>query len=96
MEYSWRLLRNLSDRTKGCWLAAGLSLFGASVFYVTTKATLNKIDYSGWIALALLHGHLGLETHPSSQLDKMGPWMVSITRSFPLVPFLELFDTSQD
>ncbi len=77
-------MRNLSDQTKDFWLAAGLSLFAAVVFYFTTKATLNNFDYTGQIASALLHGHLGLQTRPGSWLNEMVPWEGKYYSVFPL------------
>jgi hypothetical protein len=65
-------------------LAAGLSLFAAIAFYFTTKATLNNFDYTGRIASALLHGHLGLETRPGSWLNEMVPWEGKYYSVFPL------------
>lgn len=77
-------MRNVSDTTKEFWLAAGLSLFAALVFNFTTKATLNNFDYTGRIASALLHGHLGLETRPGSWLNEMVPWEGRYYSVFPL------------
>jgi hypothetical protein len=77
-------VRNLSDQTKDFWLAAGLSLFAAVVFYFTTKTTLNNFDYTGRIASALLHGHLGLQTRPGSWLNEMVPWEGKYYSVFPL------------
>jgi hypothetical protein len=51
-------VRNVSDKTKDFWLAAGLSLFAALVFGFTIKATLNECDYANRIASVLLQGHL--------------------------------------
>jgi len=77
-------VRNVSDTTKEFWLAVGLSLFAAIAFYFTTKATLNNFDYTGRIASALLHGHLGLETRPGSWLNEMVPWEGRYYSVFPL------------
>ena len=77
-------MRNVSDTTKEFWLAVGLSLFAAIAFYFTTKATLNNFDYTGRIASALLHGHLGLETRPGSWLNEMVPWEGRYYSVFPL------------
>lgn len=65
-------------------MAAGLSLFAAVVFYFTTKTTLNNFDYTGRIASALLHGHLGLQTRPGSWLNEMVPWEDKYYSVFPL------------
>ena len=51
-------MRNVSDKTKDFWLAAGLSLFATVALYFTTKATLNECDYTNRIASVLLYGHL--------------------------------------
>ena len=78
-------MRNVPDRTKDFWLAAGLSLFATAAFYFTTKATLHDFDCTGRIASALLHGHLGLGTQPDSSLKRK--WFrgrASNMRSFPL------------
>ena len=78
-------MKNVSDKKKDFWLAAGLSLFAALVFNFTTNATLNNFDYTGRIASALLHGHLGLGTQPGSWLKRK--WFrgrASNMRSFPL------------
>lgn len=77
-------MKNVSDKKKDFWLAAGLSLFAALVFNFTTKATLNNFDYTGRIASALLHGHLGLETRPGSWLNEMVPWEGRYYSVFPL------------
>jgi hypothetical protein len=77
-------VKNVSDKKMDFWLAAGLSLFAALVFNFTTKATLNNFDYTGRIASALLHGHLGLETRPGSWLNEMVPWEGRYYSVFPL------------
>jgi hypothetical protein len=77
-------VRNVSDRTKDFWLAAGLSLFATAAFYFTTKATLHDFDCIGRIASALLHGHLGLGTQPGAWLKQNGSVEGSNMRSFPL------------
>jgi hypothetical protein len=77
-------VKNVSDRTKDFYLAAGLSLFAALVFNFTTKATLSDFDYTNRIASALLHGHLGLDRHPGSWLNEMVPWESKYYSVFPL------------
>ncbi len=62
---------NVLDKSKDFWLATGLSLLAALVFYFTTKPTMEHFDYTGRIALALLRGHLGLDRHPGSWLSEM-------------------------
>jgi hypothetical protein len=79
-----RLVRNVSANAKEFWLAVGLSLFAAVVFYFTTKATMNNFDYTGRIASALLHGHLGLQTRAGSWLNEMVPWEGKYYSVFPL------------
>src|SRR5438067_13329573 len=64
---------NVLAKSKDFWLATGLSLFAALVFYFTTKPAMEHFDYTGRIALALLHGHLGLDLHPGSWLSEMVP-----------------------
>jgi hypothetical protein len=54
-----------SGRTADFWLASGLALFAALVFYFTTKAIMAHFDYTHRLAFALLGGRLGLEDHPS-------------------------------
>jgi hypothetical protein len=77
-------VRNISDKTKDVWLAVGRSLFAATAFYFSTKATLNNFDYTGKIASALFHGHLGLETRPGSWLNKMVACKGKYYSVFPL------------
>ena len=72
------------NRLKEFWLAAGASLFAALVFYFSTKATQQHFDYTGRIALALIHGHLGLQTLPPSWLNEMVPFGQSYYSVFPL------------
>jgi hypothetical protein len=69
---------------KEFWLAAGASLFAALIFYFSTKATQQHFDYTGRIALALIHGHLGLQTLPPSWLNEMVPFGQSYYSVFPL------------
>ncbi len=73
---------NVLDKSKDFWLATGLSLLAALVFYFTTKPTMEHFDYTVRIALALLRGHLGLDRHP-------GSWL--IIQSFPWAQFLASF-----
>jgi len=72
------------NKLKEFWLAAGASLFAALVFYFSTKATQQHFDYTGRIALALIHGHLGLQTLPPSWLNEMVPFGQSYYSVFPL------------
>ena len=66
------------------WLATGLSLSAALVFYLTTNPTLESFDYTHRIALALLRGHLGLDRHPDSWLSEMVPLEGKYYSVFPL------------
>ena len=72
------------DKLEEFWIAVGLSLFAALIFYFTTKATLHDFDYTGQIASALLHGHLGLDVRPGSWLNEMVPWEGKYHSVFPL------------
>jgi hypothetical protein len=72
------------NRLKEFWLAAGVSLFAALVFYFSTNPTQQHFDYTGRIALALIHGHLGLQTLPPSWLNEMVPFGQSYYSVFPL------------
>ena len=75
---------NVLDKSKYFWLATGLSLLAALVFYFTTKPVMQHFDYTGRIALALLHGHLGLDRHPGSWLSEMVPSEGKYYSVFPL------------
>src|SRR6266576_6911580 len=72
------------------WTAAGLSLFAAIAFYFSTKATLHDLDYTNQIALALLHGHLGLQEKPPDWLNEMIPWEGKYYSAFPLGAVLSM------
>src|SRR5438876_104125 len=75
---------NVLAKSKDFWLATGLSLFAALVFYFTTKPAMEHFDYTGRIALALLRGHLGLDRHPGSWLSEMVPSEGKYYSVFPL------------
>jgi hypothetical protein len=66
------------------WIAVGVSLFVAIVFYLSTKATLHDLDYTSQIASALLHGQLGLREKPPDWLNEMIPWEGRYYSAFPL------------
>jgi hypothetical protein len=67
------------------WIVAiTLSVIAAIVFFKTTKATMHDFDYTGRIATALLHGHLGLQTRPGSWLNEMVPFEGKYYSVFPL------------
>src|SRR6266511_988297 len=80
-------LRNSSSEF---WTAAGLSLFAATAFYFSTKATLHDLDYTSQIASALLHGHLGLQEKPPDWLNEMIPWEGRYYSAFPLGAVLSM------
>ena len=73
-----------AHHSRDLWLALGLSLFSAVVFYFSTKATLHDLDYTNQIASALLHGHLGLQEKPPDWLNEMIPWKGRYYSAFPL------------
>src|SRR5947207_4922328 len=75
---------NVLAKSKDFWLATGLSLFAALVFYFTTKPAMEHFGYTGRIALALLRGHLGLDRHPGSWLSEMVPSEGKYYSVFPL------------
>src|SRR5262245_2845556 len=66
------------------WIAAGVSLFAATAFYFSTKATLHDLDYTSQIASALLHGQLGLRDTPPEWLNEMIPLGDRYYSAFPL------------
>src|SRR5450432_2469716 len=72
------------DESKEFWLAVGVSLFAGLVFYFSTKATQQHFDYTGRIALAFIHGHLGLRSSPLSWLNEMVPLDGNYYSVFPL------------
>ena len=72
------------------WTAAGLSLFAAIAFYLSTKATLRDLDYTNQIASALLHGQLGLQETPPEWLNEMIPWEGRYYSAFPLGAVLSM------
>jgi len=73
-----------NERLKELWVATGLSLFALLAFYFSTKATLHDFDYTGQIATALLHGHLGLRETPPSWLNEIVPQKGEHYSVFPL------------
>src|SRR6266508_3910262 len=72
------------------WTAAGLSLFAAIAFYLSTKAILRDLDYTNQIASALLHGQLGLQETPPEWLNEMIPWEGRYYSAFPLGAVLSM------
>jgi hypothetical protein len=79
-----------AHNNRDLWLALGLSLFAAVVFYFSTKATLHDLDYTNQIASALLHGHLGLQEKPPDWLNEMIPWKGRYYSAFPLGAVLSM------
>src|SRR6266567_626300 len=77
-------MMNVLDKRKDFWLATGLSLLAALVFYFTTKPTMEHFDYTVRVALAFLRGHLGLDRHPGSWLSEMVPSEGKYYSVFPL------------
>src|SRR5438132_2385375 len=72
------------------WIAASVSLFAALVFYFSTKATLQDLDYTAQIASALLRGHLGLREKPPEWLNEMIPHGDRYYSAFPLGAVLSM------
>jgi len=82
------------DRVWQFWIPAGLSLFAAIVFYVSTNATLHDLDYTNQIASALLSGHVGLKEKPPDWLNEMIPHRNSYYSAFPLGAVLSMVPTA--
>jgi hypothetical protein len=61
------------EKIQEFWLAAGIALFALLAFYFSTKPIQQHFDYTGRIALALIHGHLGVQSRPPSWLNEMVP-----------------------
>ena len=74
----------MSRKWKDFWLAIGLSILAAFIFFFTAKATMHDFDYTGRIASALLHGHLGLDKRPGSWLNELVPFEGKYYSVFPL------------
>lgn len=70
--------------SRDLWIALGVSLFAATAFYFSTKATLHDLDYTNQIASVLLHGQLGLREKPPDWLNEMIPWEGRYYSAFPL------------
>jgi hypothetical protein len=84
-------MTGVSHKWRDFWIAAGLSLFAALVFFFTIKATMHDFDYTARIASALLHGHLGLDRHPGSWLNELVPFEGKYYSVFPLGAVLSVF-----
>jgi hypothetical protein len=65
-------------------LAAVIALAAALVFYVSTKPIFQHLDYTARIALALINGHLGVQTPPPAELNEMIPFDGRYYSIFPL------------
>jgi hypothetical protein len=76
--------------SRDLWIAVGVSLFAATAFYFSTKATLHDLDYTNQIASALLHGQLGLREKPPDWLNEMIPWKGRYYSAFPLGAVLSM------
>src|SRR4029077_3311518 len=79
-----------AHNSRDLWIAIGLSLFAAVVFYFSTRATLHDLDYTNQIASALLRGHLGLQEKPPDWLNAMIPWKGRYYSAFPLGAVLSM------
>lgn len=66
------------------WVAIGLSVVAAVVFYFSTNPTLKELDYTVEIASALLRGDLGLRAKPPQWLNEMIPYGNRYYSAFPL------------
>jgi hypothetical protein len=66
------------------WVAIGLSLVAAVVFYFSTNPTLKDLDYTLEIASAFLRGDLGLREKPPEWLNEMIPYANRYYSAFPL------------
>jgi len=76
--------------SRNLWIALGVSLFAATAFYFSTRATLHDLDYTNQIASALLHGQLGLREKPPDWLNEMIPWEGRYYSAFPLGAVLSM------
>jgi len=76
--------------SRDLWIALGVSLFGATAFYFSTRATLHDLDYTNQIASVLLHGQLGLREKPPDWLNEMIPWQGRYYSAFPLGAVLSM------
>ena len=64
--------------------AIALSLVAALAFYFSTKSGHQHFDYTARIALALLDGHIGIQSRPPSWLNEMVPFNGNYYSVFPL------------
>jgi hypothetical protein len=79
-----------AGNSRDIWIAVGVSLFAGIAFYFSTKATLHDLDYTNQIALAFLHGQLGLQERPPDWLNEMIPWEGRYYSAFPLGAVLSM------
>jgi hypothetical protein len=89
---------NLSERGKGptarnavivktpseSRFAAAVALVAGVTFYFSTQTVYQLFDYTFQIAVALLHGHVGLPTKPPSWLNEFVPFEGGYYSVFPL------------
>ena len=80
-----------NKRIREFGIAAGLSLVAALVFYFSTKPKLQHFDYTARIALALMDGHLGMQSRPPSWLNEMVPFNGNSYSVFPPGAVLSMF-----
>ena len=78
------------ERIREFGIAAGLSLVAALASYFSTKPMLQHFDYTARIALALMDGHLGMQSQPPSWLNEMVPLNGSYYSVFPLGAVLSM------
>jgi hypothetical protein len=78
------------ERIREFGIAAGLSLVAALASYFSTKPILQHFDYTARIALALIDGHLGVQSRPPSWLNEMVPLNGSYYSVFPLGAVLSM------
>jgi hypothetical protein len=65
-------------------VALGLCLVAALAFYFSIKPAHQHFDYTSRIALALLNGHVGIQSRPPSWLNEMVPFNGNYYSVFPL------------
>jgi hypothetical protein len=65
-------------------LAVGLFVVAALAFYFSTKPAHQHFDYTARVALALLDGHVGIQSRPPSWLNEMVPFNGTYYSVFPL------------
>lgn len=73
-----------NERIREFGVAAGLSLVAALGFYFSTKPIFQQADYTARIALALLNGHLGIQSPPPSSLKEIVSFNGLYYSAFPL------------